>query len=222
MPEKRLVIFDLDNTLVINRPAAKAAYESAIRYLAKESKLDFDKIYIYWKRLVQSLSTKSAPEQRAFAYSLSQVCEKYNVVDKLIPPTLKVYEKELITALKPMPGAKEVVSWLKEQGSLVAVAAGTDRSLAKKKLKSTGLLPFVDYLVTASDIGQMKPNPGYFTAIMNELDVKPSQTIIISDSKTEDILPAKKLHLQTIEIQPTNTQLTALKPALSEFLTFAK
>jgi HAD superfamily hydrolase (TIGR01509 family) len=222
MSEKRLVIFDLDNTLVINKPAAKAAYEAAIRYLCKEAKLDFDKVYIYWKRLVQSLSTQSAPEQRAFEYSLSQVCIKYHIVDKLIPPTLKVYEKELITALKPMPGAKEVVSWLKEQGSLVAVAAGTDRSLAKKKLKSTGLLPFIDFMVTASDIGQMKPNPGYYTVIMSELEVKPAQTMVVSDSKTEDIIPAKKLDLKTIEIPPTNTQLTALKPALAEFLSFAQ
>jgi FMN phosphatase YigB (HAD superfamily) len=222
MPVKKVVIFDLDNTLVINKPAAKAAYESAIRFLAKESKLEFDKLYNHWKRLVQQLATETAPEKRAFEYSLSVLIDQHHISEKLIPLALKVYEKELLTSLKPMAGAKEIVSWIKEIGGLVAVAAGTDRSLAKKKLKVTDLFKFVDLIITTPDVGRMKPHPEYYTLILDELKISSKNAIVVSDSKKEDIEPAAKLGLKTIEINPSQPHLTQLKPELSEFLSYSK
>jgi HAD superfamily hydrolase (TIGR01509 family) len=222
MPANRVVIFDLDNTLVINKPAAKAAYEAAIRFLAKETKLDFDKLFNHWKRLVQQLTTETTPEKRAFEYSLSVLTTEHRFSEKLIPPTIRIYEKELLAALKPMAGAKEIVSWIKEIGGLVAVAAGTDRSLAKKKLKATDLLKFVDLIITSADVGHMKPHPAYYTQILDKLKVSKPNAIVISDSKKEDIGPASKLGIKTIEVNPNQPHLTQLKPELSEFLSFAK
>lgn len=221
MSEKRIVIFDLDNTLVINKSAAKAAYEAALRFLAKETKLDFDKLYNHWKRLVQKLTMETAPEKRAFEYSLSVLCADHHISDKLIPITLKAYEKELLACIKPMAGAKEIVSWIKETGGLVTVAAGTDRSLAKKKLKACDLFKFVDFLITSADVGAMKPDPRYYSLILDEFHAKSNQAIVISDSKKEDIEPATKLGLKTIEIKPASSHLTQLKPELSEFLSYS-
>lgn len=222
MPEKRLVIFDLDNTLVINRPAAKIAYESAIRFMAKETKLEFDKLHNHWKKIVQRLLAEPAPEKRGFEYSLRLLIADHKISEQLISPTLRIFEKELLANLRPVPGAKEIVSWLKEEGSLVAVSAGTDRGLAKKKLKSTELYQYIDLIISASDVGVMKPHPDYYQLIMSELKTGTSQTIVVSDSKKEDIETAHKLGLKTIEIPANNPHLSALKPELSEFLSFAK
>lgn len=222
MPVTKVVIFDLDNTLVINKPAAKSAYESALRFLAKESKLDFDKLYNHWKRLVQKLVTESAPEKRAFEYSLSLLAAHHKISDKLIPLALKVYEKQLLDALRPMAGAKELVSWIKEQGGLVAVAAGTDRSLAKKKLKSTDLLKFVDCIITATDVGSMKPDSRYYSLIIEALQANKPNTVVISDSKQEDLEPAAQFGLKTFELKPGNTHLTQFKPELAKFLSYSK
>jgi putative hydrolase of the HAD superfamily len=222
MPEKRLVIFDLDNTLVVNRPATKKAYASAIRYIAKESKLEFEKLHNHWKRIVQKVQVQSDPEKRAFDYSLGLLLTEHRIADVLITPALKMYEKELLAELRPIPGAKEVLSWLKESKAIIAVAAGVDRTLAKKKLKATDLFKYVDLIISASEVGVMKPHPDYFNLCMAEFKVKASQTLVISDSKTEDLAPAEKLNLKTIKIESTNPQLTALKPELAEFLSFAK
>ena len=57
---------------------------------------------------------------------------------------------------------------------------------------------------------------------MDEFVTSKANTIVISDSKKEDIEPAAKLGLKTIEILPSNPHLTQLKPELSKFLSFAK
>lgn len=220
MPEKRLVIFDLDNTLVLNKPAAKAAYESAIRFLAKETKLEFNKLYNHWKKIVQQLQTESAPEMRAFEYSLNILMDRQNISDKYLQPTVQNYEKELINNMKPMPGAKEVVGWLKEQGALVAVAAGTDRSLAKKKLKAVDLYEHIDMVVSAMDVGAMKPHKDYYQLILDELQITATQALVVSDSKDEDLDLAHKMGLATIKLANANPHLSALKEDLSKFLTY--
>jgi len=222
MPEKRLVIFDLDNTLVVNRPAAKLAYEAAIRFLSKETKLDFQKLHNHWRRIVQKLQIETEPEKRVFEYSLHELTLAHKLADTLIPPCIKVYEKELLTNLRPMPGSKEIVSWLKEEGSLVAVAAGTDRSMAKHKLKTAGFLKLIDKIISASEVGSMKPDKKYFQLILQELKIKPDQAMVISDSKKEDIQVADALGIRSILIPTNNAHLSALKPELSEFLSFAK
>ncbi len=223
MPETRVIIFDLDNTLVMNRPAAKAAYESAIRFLAKEAKLEFDKLYNHWKKDVQSItSSEYAPEKRIFEYSLSNICEHHRINPKLISPTVTIYEKELLSSIKPVPGAKELVSWIKEEGGTVAVASNSIRSLTKKKLKSCDLYKYIDTIVTASDIGSMKPHPGFYQSILELHHINPKQALVIGDSKKDDLDPAKKLGIATIELAHTNPHLTELKPAIAEFLSYVK
>jgi len=169
MPETRLVIFDLDNTLVMNRPAAKLAYQAAIHYLAKAAKLDYDKLYNHWRRIVQSLADQPEPEKREFEYSLRLLLKEHRIGDQHISPALGIFEKELLNEIKPIHGAKEIVSWLKEEKCLVAVAAGTDRGLSKKKLKAVGLFTYIDAIISTSDVGTMKPHPDYFTLIMESL-----------------------------------------------------
>jgi putative hydrolase of the HAD superfamily len=222
MSEKRLVIFDLDNTLVINKPATKKAYAAAIRFIAKEANLDFDKLHNHWKRMVQTLTSETDPQKRGFDYSLGLLLEAHHIADVLIPPALKIFEKELLDEVRPMPGAKEILSWLKEQKCIVAVSAGTDRGIAKRKLKMTELLSYVDFILSASDVGVMKPHPDYYQLVMNNFNVKPSETLAISDSKKEDLEQATLMGVKTIMIATTNPQLTALKPELSEFLSYAK
>jgi len=72
-------MFDLDNTLVITRSAAKEAYRQAIYYLAKQHHLDNqkDKLYNHWKRLVQTVMGENKPHLRRFAYSLKLLLDAH-------------------------------------------------------------------------------------------------------------------------------------------------
>ena len=136
----KLVIFDLDNTLVLTRPAAKIGYKQAIYYIAKMNGLDKsrDKLYHHWKRIIQPLLIEKEPEKRRFTYSLQILLNKHGLPDTYLQPALNLYEKEMLNNLKLVKGAKELLSSLNEAHLKIAVTTGSERSEARKKLKSVG------------------------------------------------------------------------------------
>jgi HAD superfamily hydrolase (TIGR01509 family) len=198
----KLVIFDLDNTLINTRPAAKFGYKQAIYFLAKrEGKYqDRDKLYNHWKRLVQTLHTDPDPLKRRFTYSLALLLEKHHLPEAHLTESVLVYEREMLAHLEPQPGAHELLRELKNRGILVAVATASEHSDATKKLKRTHLFPFIDNLVSATEIGRMKPNPLYYQLLKEQSKIKPASILVVGDDQTEDLDPARKLGMSTLLI----------------------
>lgn len=203
MPFK-LVIFDLDNTLVQTRPAAKIGYRQAIYHIAKMHGLEKsrDKLYHHWKKIVQNLLGESKPYKRRFAYSLQVLLDEHQLPHTHLQTALNVYEKEMLKSLKLAKGAKELVSSLKEAHIQVAVTTGSDKAEAVKKLKTVLLYQYQDCLVTSSDVEAMQPNPEYYQIVLKELQHQVGETLVLADSLKEDIEPAEKLGLTAWLVTP--------------------
>ena len=54
-----------------------------------------------------------------------------------------------------------------------------------------------DAVVTFNDTGERKPHPAPFKAILNKLNVKPEETLMIGDWAERDILGAKNAGMKT-------------------------
>ena len=217
----KVIVFDLDNTLVITRPAAKKAYKHAINHLAKAVNRYNDKykLYNHWKKIVQKVMGEKKPHMRSLKYSLGILMEEQNIPSHHLPPALNAFEKELLDNLEPQKGAKDLLDWLNGTDiCTVAVSTGSARSEAVKKLKKAELYPFIKVLVTSNETKTMKPDPLYFKLIMEETGVNPGGALVIGDSQEEDIDPAKKLGLETILLPPNQFHLSSLKDQIAEFL----
>lgn len=220
MAKINLVIFDLDNTLVITKPAAKVGYKQAIYHLAKLHGLDKqkDKLYNHWKRIVQGMMGESKPHLRRFAHSLQTLMAEHKIPDTYYTQALNLYEKEMLSHLAAQNGAKELLSWLKNNHLEVAVATGSDRSEAIKKLKACNLYQYIDLLVTPNETHAMQPDPIYYDLILKELKVKPAHVLVVGDNQKEDLDPAKSLKLKTYLLPPAQTNLVSVKSIISESL----
>lgn len=196
----KLVIFDLDNTLVITRPAAKKGYKAGIAHIARRFGLETkkDKLYAHWKRMVQKLSQQSDPHKRTFRYSLSQLLDYHKIPETYLTEGIRLYEKELLDNLSLQSGATETLQTLKDSGIKIAVATGSQRSEATKKLKRVDLYRYVDILITSTDVGVMKPHLAYYTLVLDQSGVKPQHTLVVGDDRKEDLDLAQKLGLKTI------------------------
>ena len=216
MPSPKLVIFDLDNTLINTRPAAKVGYKQAIYFLAKREGIyqNRDKLYNHWKRLVQSIQPDPDPLKRRFSYSLSLLLQKHHLPETHLTEAVLVQEREMLAHLEPQPGANELLRQLKSRSILVAVATASERSEAVKKLKRTHLLPFIDSLLTATEIGRMKPDPSYYQILKDRLKIKAASILVVGDDETEDLSPAKKLGFQTLLMPPKGGHLGLVLNAL--------
>ncbi len=80
------------------------------------------------------------------------------------------------------PGARETLSWLDEQGYLLAVATGKSRVGLNQSLAKTGLAGIFAATRTADET-RSKPHPQMLIELMETLGVKPSETLMVGDTE---------------------------------------
>ena len=76
-----------------------------------------------------------------------------------------------------------LMSSLKNRGYKIGCVTNSIQKTAKRMLKKSGVLPFMDCLISNQDVTNSKPHPeGYITAMVM-LNSTPSNTIIVEDSE---------------------------------------
>lgn len=69
------------------------------------------------------------------------------------------------------------------------------------RLKSFGILKYIDLVVASAEEGVAKPNKRIFEIALSRAGCKPNQAVMIGDRIDNDIIPAKKLGIGTIWIK---------------------
>lgn len=81
-----------------------------------------------------------------------------------------------------LPGARELLSALKEAGIPRAVGSSTPRGNLDALFAATGLDSFFDAVVCGSDVTHGKPHPEVFLAGAQRLALRPERCVVIEDA----------------------------------------
>lgn len=104
-------------------------------------------------------------------------------------------------------GAVELLSWLKEQNALLALASSTKRSLVIQELTDAGLLDYFSVITGGDQITKSKPDPEIYLKTCQALDISPEAAFGIEDSYN-GVRSASAAGLKTIMVPdllpPTN------------------
>jgi putative hydrolase of the HAD superfamily len=104
--------------------------------------------------------------------SLEQVREQYNQE-----------MHEVVEQSAPMEGVIELIDQAKSHGILLAVGSSSNKAWVYPKLKHFGIIDKFDTIVTCDDVSQAKPSPEIFLTILDRLQVKPENALVLEDSK---------------------------------------
>ena len=80
------------------------------------------------------------------------------------------------------PGARELLMFLRQRGIPAGVATSTNRARSEENLRRTGLIEFIDVLVTRDDVRFAKPHPECFLRAASLLGVAPPECLALEDS----------------------------------------
>lgn len=80
------------------------------------------------------------------------------------------------------PGLESLLSYLKENDKIIALASSSPRSRIDFLLQREGLEAYFDYIIAGDMIEKGKPDPYIFEKTMEDLGVKPEETYVIEDS----------------------------------------
>ena len=189
----RAVIFDLDNTLVDFMKMKRRAIEEAIpamidaglKLSVEESSKIIDEIY----------KERGIEYQQVFDAFLQQVLKKVDY--RILSAGIVAYRRAREAALIPYPHVYSTLNKLLKLGIKMGIVSDAPAKEAWLRLAYLNFHHIVDAVVTFEDTGQRKPHSAPFLAIMEKLNVKPTETIMVGDWVERDIIGAEKVGMKT-------------------------
>ena len=179
-----------DNKVPVSKEQFREAYVYAERYLATHPVIEAgDNFFVLLRKKidlhVNYLINKSFLHEndKTKDYSLAISTQCYTFVKGLIEK-----EKPLLEVLK---GRYPMV--------LVSNFYGNVQSV----LSDFGLLNYFDDIIESAVVGVRKPDPAIFGLGVQSLGIPASSVVIIGDSYTKDIVPARSLGCHTIWLKGT-------------------
>lgn len=191
------VIFDLDGVLVST---------DELHYQA-------------WKRLADELGiTTFTREDNARQRGVSRMaslevvlekCEKnFDEEEKIRLAELKnnYYKESLktLTAEYLLPGAREVLTLLREKG--IKTSVGSASKNAPEILERIGIFTLLDEISCGLDTTKSKPDPEVFLIAAEKMNLKPEECLVVEDSAA-GIEAAKAGGMKSLAVGPLYQQL---------------
>ncbi len=185
----KAVIFDLDGTLVQTEILKARSYAEAINKLTN-GEVEIDNVIVAFKDYV------GLSRQEVAAGLISQYHDKFieknhseeDLIKLLIDTRLKIYEKMLadkniLEELFCQYNLGLLDAVFKDQ-FLTGLATMSHCDQADKILKLMGVRDKFNYVITRDEIANGKPDPEIYLKMVEKLNLKPEEAIIIEDSVT--------------------------------------
>ena len=122
----------------------------------------------------------------------------------------KEYEKQWINAYALIPGTKDVILKLRENGYQVYYLSDNVKERVELLNARFSFLDLFDGGIFSHELGVRKPHPKVYEAMINKYSLDPKQAVFIDD-KQENLPPAESLGLNTIFFEDSNRLISQLK-----------
>lgn len=106
--------------------------------------------------------------------------------------------------VQAMTGARAALEALWE-GRVQAVATNAVESTGADvaaALERVGLRRFLTHFFTSGELGTSKPDPAFFLAVSERLNLPPKSMMAIGNDQAKDIAPAKAVGMTTVLLSP--------------------
>lgn len=189
----KAVVFDLDNTLVDFMKMKRRSIEEAIPAMVdagleithKEANKIIDEIY----------KEQGIEYQKVFDEFLNRVLNRVDY--KILSAGIVAYRRAREASLIPYPHVYSTLNKLLKMGIKMGIVSDAPVKEAWLRLAYLNFHHIVDAVVTFEDTGERKPHSAPFLKILENLNVKPEEAIMVGDWAERDILGANKVGMKT-------------------------
>lgn len=201
------IFLDLDDTLFSFQQAEQVALKETMRHYTLPYSDEILALYsagndAQWKLLEQGKVQRSEIGYRRFDLLLTHLGSDLDREE-----VNRYYMERLSSRHFFLPGAEELLSALHGRYTLCLASNGTGW-VQEGRLKSSGILPLLDRVFISEYLGANKPQPGFFDACFASLPgVKRSESLMLGDSLTSDMLGGKTAGMHTCWYNPNRLPL---------------
>lgn len=184
------VIFDMDGTLLNTLWAWKNSTSNFLRSRGIEPPENID-------AEMAALSLLEGAREIKKRYGFKESPEE--LLEEVLATVRKFYEEDAM----PKPGVPGVLQALKKQGIKICVATASDREFAEAAFKRTGLMEYIDFIITCDEVGVGKQNPLVYETALKKLGTDRKRTLVVEDA-LHALQTAKKAGFPTAGVYEGN------------------
>lgn len=191
----KVIGFDADDTLWVNETyfrEAEQQFAAMLSHFETPNKID--------QELFQ-LEIKNLPLYgygiKGFVLSMVEMAltlSNYTVSNKVIEDIINIGKSMLDKPVELLDGVQEVLQGLEHKYKLILVTKG-DLLDQERKLKKSNLSHYFHHIEVLSD-----KQISNYSALLNRLDVAPSEFLMIGNSLKSDVLPIVELKANAIHV----------------------
>ena len=197
----KAVIFDLDNTLVDFMLMKNQAIDAAINAMRDAGlKLSTNEIR---QRIDQIYNERGIEFQSVFDELLYREFSKID--HKILSAGVIAYRRAREAALVPYPHVTMTLIKLSKMQLKLGVVSDAPGKEAWLRLCYLNFHHLFDAVVTFDDTGKRKPNPEPFRKILEMLQIKPVEALMVGDWAERDVLGAAQVGMKTVFARYGNT-----------------
>lgn len=183
MKDSKLIIFDLDGTLVDAYPAIIKSFNYAMQKMCYPKQDDLT-------------------IRRAVGLGDANLLKPFIKMDDL-KKTLRLYRNHHKTALlqysRIFPKVNIMLRYLKNKGYKIAVASNRPTRFSRILISHLGLEKYFDYVLCADRLEHIKPHPEILNRIMRKFSLEPKQVLYVGDMVI-DVQAGRRAKVRTIAV----------------------
>ncbi|MBU2930117.1 HAD family hydrolase [Winogradskyella psychrotolerans] len=175
-----VVVFDLDDTLYNELDFLKSAYRSIAEFL------DLDN----WKPLYSKMFSLYRCKINVF----KTLAESHNIELSVLVDLYRNHQPEI----QLFEGVLDIFEAIKSKGGYIAIITDGRSKTQRAKLKSLGILNYLDFIVISEESGKEKPDSANFKAI--EQALSGVQYYYIADNLKKDFIAPNTLGWKSVAL----------------------
>ena len=188
---KKLIIFDLDGTLIDSVPDLALAVNHTLESLSKDT-FSQNTIRTWVGNGAQTLVKRALSGNININKSIDE-----NLFNDALEIFLTFYKNNLTTSTILYPNVKETLLYLKENKYILTIVTNKPFNFIEPILDGLGLDGIFEYYLGGDSLSQKKPSEVPLLKVCEEFSTTIEESIMIGDSKN-DILAANNANMDSI------------------------
>ncbi len=190
---KKLIIFDLDGTLIDSVPDLALAVNSMLKEVNR-SEFPENTIRQWVGNGAQTLVKRALSASAQTDKNLDE-----ELFENALAIFLNIYSKNLCIATKTYPNVNETLQTLKSRGYTLAIVTNKPFDFVEPILKGLNLDGLFEHILGGDSLKEKKPSPLPLQHICEKFSINIEDTLMVGDSKN-DILAANACSMHSVGV----------------------